>query len=43
MSSRCHTDGTGNIEYHVNRTAGGAALTEPLGMIHHQAGLPLSV
>ena len=30
------------IQYHANRAAGGAALTvtEPLGMMHHQAGLP---
>jgi 2,4-dienoyl-CoA reductase-like NADH-dependent reductase (Old Yellow Enzyme family) len=30
------------IQYHVNRAAGGAAMivTEPLGMMRHQAGLP---
>jgi 2,4-dienoyl-CoA reductase-like NADH-dependent reductase (Old Yellow Enzyme family) len=30
------------IQYHANRAAGGAALTvtEPLGMMRHQAGLP---
>ena len=30
------------IQYHANRAAGGAALTvtEPLGMMHHQAALP---
>ena len=30
------------IQYHANRAAGGAAMTvtEPLGMMRHQAGLP---
>jgi len=30
------------IQYHINRAAGGAAMTvtEPLGMMRHQAGLP---
>src|ERR1700722_9377695 len=30
------------IQYHTNRAAGGAAMTvtEPLGMMRHQAGLP---
>lgn len=30
------------VQYHVNRAAGGAAMTvtEPLGMMRHQAGLP---